>query len=88
MCQEHQFNFWLRLVCLSFLSLLHFDVIHDLLLNRHTAKWNDDKNNDDDDGDDVNDADNEDDNGMMITKKILMMMTTMTMTMVRMMMRT
>ena len=76
-------------MCLSFLSLLHFDVIHDLLLNRHTAIWNDDKN-DDDDGDDVNDADNEDDNGMMITKEILMMMTTMTMTMtmVRMMMRT
>ena len=76
-------------LCLFFMSLLHFDVIYDLLLNRHTATWNDDKYNDDDyDGDDVDDAGKEDDNGMMIKKMILMMTTKMTMTRVKMMMRT
>ena len=38
--KNHQSHTRLRLKCTTSLFLPHFDVIFDLLLNRHSATWN------------------------------------------------
>ena len=38
--KNHQSHTRLRLKCATSLFLPHFDVIFDLLLNRHSATWN------------------------------------------------
>ena len=38
--KNHQSHTRLRLICATSLFLPHFDVIFDLLLNRHSATWN------------------------------------------------